>query len=64
MPGVVRLPDDSAERLLPPGPDREGRLDAAARTPTAIAEAAKKWLKDNAEKYRIERFVADKKDDK
>lgn len=25
------------------------------------AEEAKKWLKDNADKYRIERFVADKK---
>ena len=29
-----------------------------------IADAAKAWLKDNADKYRIERFVAEKKDDK
>ena len=31
------------------------------------ADEAKKWLKNNADKYRIERFVADKgekKDDK
>jgi hypothetical protein len=27
-----------------------------------IADEAKRWLKDNAEKYRIERFVADKGD--
>lgn len=27
-----------------------------------IPDAAKQWLKDNVEKYRIERFVADKKD--
>ena len=30
----------------------------------AITDAAKKWLKDNAEKYRIERFVVEKKDEK
>ena len=29
-----------------------------------VPDAAKQWLKDNAEKYRIQRFVADKKDDK
>jgi hypothetical protein len=29
-----------------------------------IPDVAKQWLKDNAEKYRIQRFVADKKDDK
>ncbi len=29
-----------------------------------IADAAKQWLKDNAEKYRVQRFVNDKKDDK
>ena len=28
----------------------------------AIPDAAKKWLKDNVEKYRVERFVAEKKD--
>ena len=28
----------------------------------AIPDAAKKWLKDNAEKYRIERYVAEKKE--
>jgi hypothetical protein len=31
---------------------------------SAIPDEAKKWLKSNAEKYRIERFVADKKDEK
>ena len=29
----------------------------------AIPDAARQWLKDNAEKYRIERFVAEKKND-
>ena len=29
-----------------------------------LPQAAKAWLKDNADKYRIERFVAEKKDDK
>jgi hypothetical protein len=29
-----------------------------------LPDAAKQWLKDNAEKYRIQRFVAEAKDDK
>jgi len=29
-----------------------------------LEAAAKKWLKDNADKYRVQKFVADKKEDK
>ena len=31
---------------------------------TKLPDAAKQWIKDNAEKYRIERFVPEKKQDK
>jgi hypothetical protein len=34
------------------------------QAPKDWPDAAKKWLKDNADKYRVQKFVADKKDEK
>ena len=53
------------ERAFGPDyPEVAGVPERLAALYANTGEAAKQWLKDNAEKYRIQRFVADKKDDK
>ena len=59
----------AAANLRAAGPDREGRLELEAGAgrsspPNAYQDAAKAWVKANADTYRIQRFVEEKKDEK
>jgi len=43
---------------------KDGWNPAGLKTPNEIADAAKKWLKDNADKFRVQHYVSEKKSEK